>query len=74
MTNAKAWREKQIKENAPPNFEEYVTTLPSHKIPTVAALTDYNRAVISRLPDLMAHYGSVPHRSWKMKVQLPDPF
>ena len=72
MTGAREWREQQIKQKAPDSFKEYVTTLPSPKFPAVVALTDYIRAVTSRLPDLLAHYGSLPHRKWRMKVQRPS--
>jgi hypothetical protein len=68
MTKAREWRNWQIKKRAPENFEEYVTSLPSPKFPTVLELRAYIRAVTAMLPDLLRHYGSPAHRKWRLKV------
>lgn len=68
MTKAREAREKKLGQHPSPDFEEFVTTLPSTKVPTVEALVEYIKAVTRRLPELMAHYGSLSHRNWRMKV------
>ncbi len=68
MTKAREWRNASIKKHAPEGFEEYVTSLPSAKLPTVLEQKARIRAVTDMLPDLLAHYGSPAHRKWRLKV------
>jgi len=52
-----------------PELQAFVTSLPTTKVPTVATLTSYIRVVTSRLPELLDHYGSLPHRRLRKKVK-----
>ncbi len=68
MNHAREWRQRKLKYSPVENFQERVTSLPSHKVSTVAGLQEYVAAVTEMLPQLLSHYGSRGHRNLRKQV------